>query len=129
MLRHFDKVKPSSTPMIVLSLDPEKDHFHLKDDDEDVLEAEVPYLSTIGALLYLAQCTRPDISFAVNLLARYSSAPTRRHWIGVKDIFRHLRCTIDMGLFYPYRETIDSDPSYVKNAPRQWSAFSLPITK
>ena len=70
MLRHFDKVKPSSTPIIVLSLDPEKDPLHLKDDDEDVLKAGVPYLSTIGALLYLTQCTRPDISFAVNLLAK-----------------------------------------------------------
>ena len=44
MLRHFDKVKPSSTPMIVCSLDPEKDYLHRKDDDEDVLEAKVPYL-------------------------------------------------------------------------------------
>ena len=43
MLRHFDKVKPSSTPMIVHSLDPEKDPLHLKDDGEDVLEAEVSY--------------------------------------------------------------------------------------
>ena len=79
MLRHFDKVKSSSTPIIVLSLDPEKDPLCLKDDGEDVLEAEVPYLSTIGALLYLSQRTRPDISYVVNLLARYSSAPTRRH--------------------------------------------------
>ena len=44
MLRHFDKVKPSNTPMIVCSLDPEKDPIRRKDDDEDVLEAEVPYL-------------------------------------------------------------------------------------
>ena len=65
--------------MIVRSLDLEKDPLRPKDDDEDVLEAEVPYLSTIGALLYLPQCTRQDISFAVNLLAGYSSAPTRRH--------------------------------------------------
>ena len=44
MLRDFDKVKPSSTPMIVHSLDPEKDPLRRKDDDEDVLEAKVPYL-------------------------------------------------------------------------------------
>ena len=66
---------------------------------------EVPYLSAIGALLYLAQCTRPDISFAVNLLARYSNAPTRRHWTGVKDIFRYLKGTTDLGLFYPYESS------------------------
>ena len=38
-----------------------------KEDEEEIFEPEVPYLSAIGALLYLAQCTRPDISFVVNL--------------------------------------------------------------
>lgn len=104
MLRRFneDKAKPSGTPMIVRSLDPKKDPFRPVDENEEILAPEVPYLSAIGALLYLAQCTRPDISFAVNLLARHSSAPTRRHWNGIKDIFRYLRGTMDMGLFYPY---------------------------
>ena len=38
----------------------------------------------------------------VNLLARYSSAPTYRHCNGIKHIFRYLRGTIDIGLFYSY---------------------------
>ena len=38
--------------------------------------------------------------FSINLLARYSFAPTRRHWNGIKYIL-HYRCgTIDMSLFY-----------------------------
>ncbi|XP_048423499.1 secreted RxLR effector protein 161-like [Pyrus x bretschneideri] len=53
-------------------------------DDEEVLEPDVPYLSTINALLYLAQCTRLDKSFAVNLSARCSNATTRKHWNGLK---------------------------------------------
>ncbi|XP_059627289.1 secreted RxLR effector protein 161-like [Cornus florida] len=36
----------------------------------------------------------------VNLLARYNSAPTRRHWNGVKHIMRYLRGMTDMRLFY-----------------------------
>jgi hypothetical protein len=36
----------------------------------------------------------------VNLLARFSSSPTKRHWNGIKHIFRYLRGTIDLGLFY-----------------------------
>nr|GEV65501.1 reverse transcriptase [Tanacetum cinerariifolium] len=67
---------------------------------KDVLGPEVPYLSTIGALMYLTNCTRPDISFAVNLLARFSSSPTKRHWNRIKHIFRYLRGTTDLGLFY-----------------------------
>ena len=50
--------------------------------------------------MYLANYTRPDISFSVNLLARYSSAPTKRHWNGIKHVLRYLRGTCDMGLFY-----------------------------
>ena len=50
--------------------------------------------------MYLANCTRPDISFTVNLLARFSSAPTKRHWKGIKHILRYLRESVDLGLFY-----------------------------
>ncbi|KAM1251375.1 hypothetical protein ACFX13_040335 [Malus domestica] len=81
VLRRFneDKAKSLSTPMVVRMLDAKQDPFRPNEDDEEILELEVPYLSTICALLYLAQCTRPDISFAVILLARYSNASTRRH--------------------------------------------------
>ena len=65
---NMDKAYPLSTPMVVRSLDIKKDPFRPKQDNEDILGPEVPYLSAIGALLYLAQCTRPDIAFAMNLL-------------------------------------------------------------
>ena len=98
---YMDNAHPLSTPMVVRSLDVNKDPFRPKMDDEELLGPEVPYLSAIGALMYLASHTRPDISFSVNLLARYSSCPTRRHWNGVKHILRYLRGTMDMGLYYP----------------------------
>ena len=59
--------------------------------------------------MYVANCTRPDITFAVNLLARHSAAPTKRHWTGVKNIFRYLQGTIDLGLFYQF----DQDKSII----------------
>ena len=61
--------------MVVRSLDVNKDQFRLRDKNEELLGPEVPYLSAIGALMYIANCTRPDIAFAVNLLARHSAAP------------------------------------------------------
>ncbi|XP_070667476.1 secreted RxLR effector protein 161-like [Malus domestica] len=103
--------------MVVQTLNAKRDPFHPNEDEEEILELKVPYLSAIGALLYLAQCTRPNISFVVNLLAKYSNAPTRKHWNGVKDIFRYLKGTADLGLFYtreslsvatPYGTLIDS---------------------
>ncbi|KAL6126971.1 hypothetical protein ACLB2K_075016 [Fragaria x ananassa] len=65
---NMDKMHPVSTPMIGRSLDITKDPFRPKEDDEEVLAAYVSYLSAIGALLYLAQCTRPDIAFSVNFV-------------------------------------------------------------
>ncbi|KAM1524495.1 hypothetical protein ACFX10_009087 [Malus domestica] len=81
VLQRFNenKTKPSSTPMFLRTLNAKQGPFRPKKDEEEILEPEVPYLSAIGALLYLAQYTRFDISFAVNLLARYNNAPTRRH--------------------------------------------------
>ena len=73
----------------------------LKKTGEELLGPEVPYLNAIEALMYLANNTRPDISFSVNLLARCSSTPTQGHWNGIKHILRYLRGTMDMGLFYP----------------------------
>ena len=97
---NMDKAHPLRSPMVVRSLDVKKDPFRPCTKGEELLGPEVPYLSAIGALMYLANCTRPDIAFSVNLLARYSSAPTRRHWNGIKHILRYLSGTTDMGLFY-----------------------------
>ena len=78
MLKRFnmDKAYPLSTPMVVRTLDVQKDPFRPPDEGETILGPETPYLSAIGTLMYLANNTRPDIAFAVNLLARYSSTPT-----------------------------------------------------
>ena len=97
---NMSKAHPLKTPMVVRSPDEDKDQFRPRNEDEKVLGPEVPYLSAIGALMYLANCTRPDIAFAVNLLARYSVVPTRRHWVGVKTILRYLQGTINLGLFF-----------------------------
>ena len=78
-----------------------KDPFRPQEDDEETLGPKVPYLSAIGALMYLTNYTRPDITFAVNLLSRYSSAPTRRHWNLIKHILHYLSGNTDLGLFYP----------------------------
>jgi hypothetical protein len=81
--------------MVVRSLNLEKDVFRPREEGEEILGSGFPYLSLIGALMYLASSTRPDIAFAVNLLARHSAAPTRR-----KQILRYINGTKDLGLFF-----------------------------
>ena len=97
---YMDKSHPLSSPMVVRSLEVTKDPFRPKEENEELFGPEVPYLSAIGALMYLANYTRSDIAFLVNLLERYNSASTKRHWNGIEYILRYLRGTSDMGLFY-----------------------------
>ena len=74
---YIDKAHLLSTPMVVRSLEVNKYPFRPKERDEELLRPEVPYLSAIGELMYLANCTMPNISFAVNMLARFSSSPIK----------------------------------------------------
>ena len=75
----MDKSYPAKTSMVVRSLDIDKDPFRPREEGEEILGPKIPYLSAIRALMYLANSTRPDIAFAVNLLARYSATPTKCH--------------------------------------------------
>ena len=102
----MEKSHPFSTPMVVRSLEVDKDPFRPKEDTEDILGLEVPYLSAIGALLYPSNYTRPDIAFAKNLLARFIAYPIRRHWNGIKHIFRYLQGSQDLGLLYTRNQDI-----------------------
>ncbi|XP_074377220.1 retrovirus-related Pol polyprotein from transposon TNT 1-94 [Apium graveolens] len=58
---YMDKYHPLTTPIVVRSLEPDKDPFRQR---EEVLGPEIPYLGAIGALMYLANNTRPEIAFA-----------------------------------------------------------------
>ena len=93
---YMDKSHSLSSPMVVRSLEVTKDPFRPKEENDELLGLKVPYLSAIGALMYLANYTRPDIAFSINLLARYNSTPTKRHWNGIKHILRYLCGTSDM---------------------------------
>ncbi|GJY75105.1 retrovirus-related pol polyprotein from transposon TNT 1-94 [Tanacetum coccineum] len=61
---------------------------------------QTDYRSKIGSLMYLTS-SRPDIVQAVCYCARYQARPTEKHLKEVKRIFRYLRGTIHMGLWYP----------------------------
>jgi hypothetical protein len=86
--------------MIVRALEKDTDPFSPKEEVEEVLGQEYPYLSVIGVLMYLANNTRSDIAFALNYLARHSVAPTRGHWNDIYNILLYLVGTIDLGLYF-----------------------------
>nr|GEW53143.1 hypothetical protein [Tanacetum cinerariifolium] len=71
--------------------------------DADLSETPVDqpkYCSMVGALMYLT-AGRPDIMHATCYCARYQAKPTEKHLTAVKRIFRYLKNTIHMGLWYP----------------------------
>ncbi|GJZ94023.1 hypothetical protein Tco_0666226 [Tanacetum coccineum] len=57
------------------------------------------YHSKIGSLMYLTS-SRPDLVQAVCYCARYQARPTQKHLKEVKRIFKYLKGTINMGLWY-----------------------------
>ncbi|GKE35322.1 copia protein [Tanacetum coccineum] len=69
--------------------------------DEDLQGTSVDatlYHDMIGSLMYLTS-SRPDLIYAVCLCARYQVKPTKKHLNAVKQIFRYLKETINMGLW------------------------------
>ncbi|GJR57050.1 retrovirus-related pol polyprotein from transposon TNT 1-94 [Tanacetum coccineum] len=57
------------------------------------------YRGMIGSLMYLTS-SRPDLIYAVCLCAWYQAKPIEKHLNAVKRIFRYLKGTINMGLWY-----------------------------
>ena len=62
--------------------------------------SQLKYSQLIGSLLYIANKSRPDISYAISRLSRYTHNPSEIHWIALKRVFRYLRGTLDYALFY-----------------------------
>ncbi|MBW0508828.1 hypothetical protein O181_048543 [Austropuccinia psidii MF-1] len=56
------------------------------------------YLRRIGILLYIAQGSRPDISYAVNYLAIFLMCATTTHWNALEHPIAYLRKTEDLGI-------------------------------
>ncbi|GKA87624.1 hypothetical protein Tco_0809388 [Tanacetum coccineum] len=73
---------------------------HLDTDLSGTLVDQTKYRSMVGALMYLTS-SRLDIVHATCYCARYQAKPTEKHLTVVKRIFRYLKDTINIGLWYP----------------------------
>ena len=57
------------------------------------------YKSMIDSLIYLTT-SRPDISYSVEVCARYQANPTESHMIALKRIIKYVKTTADFGVRY-----------------------------
>jgi hypothetical protein len=98
MIKKFqlEDCKPVSTPMTV--------GFKLRNEDESKDVYPKHYRSMIGILLYVTT-SRPDVKQDVGMVARFQEAPKESHVQNVKRIFRYLKGTIDLGLWYPSKDS------------------------
>ena len=60
--------------------------------------SQLKYSQIVGSLMYLMNCTRPDIAYAISKLSRYTSNPGEDHWKAIIRVARYLRFTRDLGL-------------------------------
>ncbi|GJS50265.1 retrovirus-related pol polyprotein from transposon TNT 1-94 [Tanacetum coccineum] len=90
---------------------------HLDADLSGTPVDQTKYHSMVGALMYLT-ASRPDIVHATCYCARYQAKPTEKHLTAVKRIFRYLKDSINMGLWYPkdtgFELTAFSDSDHVE---------------
>ena len=80
---------------------------------------QLRYSQIIGSLMYLAGATRPDISYAVNKLSRFTSNPGDDHWKALERVLRHLRGTTSFGIHYSgYPPALEgySDSNWISDA-------------
>ena len=75
--------------------------------------SKTPYRELVGGLLYLSTTTRPDIVFAVSMLARFMENPGPGHWKAAKQVLRYLKTTPALGLKYRYTSSPTILSAYV----------------
>ncbi|GJW93339.1 retrovirus-related pol polyprotein from transposon TNT 1-94 [Tanacetum coccineum] len=94
MLKKFDleDAKHTKTPM-------SSETKLTKDEDDESID-NTKYRGMIGSLLYLT-ASRPNIMFSVCLWDRFQEDPKSSHLEAIKRIFRYIKGTTHLGLWYP----------------------------
>jgi hypothetical protein len=100
---HRSQPAPTPGPCEQLS----KDHSPSTDAERESMRT-IPYRSAVGALLYAAGGTMPDIMFAVNSCCQYAQNPGVTHWRAVKRILRYLNNTKLRAIEYRRQENSES---------------------
>jgi len=115
--------------------------------------SKFPYRECVGSILYLANKTRPDLSYASGYVSRYLDKQSKQDIVNVKQILRYIKGTLDLGIVFENTNTrlcenceklvcyVDSDYAgdtetrrsttgfviYYSNGPISWSSKKQPI--
>lgn len=87
----MDDCKPIATPMEV--------NAKLSMEDTSPPVNVMKYRQLVGSLIYLCN-TRPDLSYVVGVLSRFSNQPRNNHWKAGMRVLRYIKGTLDYGVTY-----------------------------
>lgn len=80
---------------------------HLKKNNGSSV-SQTEYAKIIGSVMFLMNCTRPDIAYAVSRLSRYTHNPGNEHWTALRRLLRYLKGTMDWCLhFYKFPAVLE----------------------
>lgn len=126
----MDDCKSVSTPLGA--------HFKLRAATDEVLKKEeeymkqIPYANVIGSVMYLMIGSRPDLAYAVGLVCRYMSNPTKDHWQAVKWVLRYIRGSKMVGLQFKKSDKFEikgyCDSDYATDPDRRRSVSGYVFT-
>lgn len=91
LLNRFDmsKCKPIFTSIAA--------HFNLtvercpKKKEKIAYIRNVPYSSAVGNSMFAMVCYRPDVAYAMSIVSRYISNPSKKHWDATKWLLRYFK--------------------------------------
>ena len=84
-----DVYTPSNESEKLSKLDPSEEYI-----------GKCPYRELVGALMYIATCTRPDIMHAVGEAAKNCERHGKMHWNAAKRVFKYLKITADYSILF-----------------------------
>ena len=93
LFKHPFKLKDSPLPSTFV---PSKKDCPVTDEQTKEIKirfGNINFRSIIGALLYVSCCTRPDISYAVNKLAKYATNPGISHFRAIIHLIGFIKST------------------------------------
>ena len=69
--------------------------------DAEIAEMRgIPYREEVGALMWVANMTRPDLVFTAHTLAKFGDNPGSEHWKAVMKALQYLKRTASLGVTY-----------------------------
>ena len=93
------RLKPYSTPMDS-RVPYTKSQCPAPESEEATRMKSMPYRELIGTLLWVANGTRPDITYAVGTLAKFTNNPGEIHWKALLRVLGYLSQSVDFCIKY-----------------------------